>query len=142
MKKFKILGIIALVCALVIVNVLSVFASEIIPLYDNCNWCKTSFEVSNGEASVGVDYKGIEGSFSQAKVTVKIQKKFLGVFWNTVDIGEPNNEWVVYSTNVRDYLEKTFPITESGTYRAMFTVEFSGIDGSVDKIEDKLEYKY
>lgn len=142
MKKLKSCGIVVLIFLMMWIGVFSVNASEIMPLYDNTNVCKTTFLISDNIAYVAVKYEGNPDSFAQAKVTVKIQKKTLGLFWSTVDIGEPNKEWVAYSNNVSDCLYNTFAITDTGTYRAVFTVEIFGSDGTVDKIEDKIEYKY
>lgn len=142
MKKLKSCGIVVLIFLMMWMGVFSVNASEIMPLYDNTNVCKTTFLISDNVAHVAVRYEGNPDSFAQAKITVKIQKKTLGLFWSTVDIGEPNKEWVTYSNNISDCLYNTFAITDTGTYRAVFTVEIFGSNGTVDKIEDKIEYKY
>lgn len=142
MKKLKSCGIIILAFLMMCMGTCTINASEIMPLYDNTNICKTTFLISDSVAYVAVRYEGYPSSFLEAKVTVKIQKKTLGLFWNAVDIGEPNKEWVAYSNNVSDCLYNTFSITDTGTYRAVFTIEIFGSNGTVDKIEDKIEYKY
>lgn len=118
-------------------------SSEAVPYWDNCNKCSFSFNVLDpGEAHVNVSYVAESSVFVQAKSTVKIQKKFLGLFWRTVDIGETNNEWVEYCTDVYGDLYNCFTVDGTGTYRAVFTLEITGTDGSVDVIEDTIEYKY
>ena len=114
----------------------------ITPFYANCDSCSATFTVIDpGEAHFAVVYNAKPDVFTQAKVTVKIEKRFLGLFWTTVDIGEPNNEWIAYS-NSTDGRFYNVEIDGSGTYRATYTVEFRGVGGTVDIIEDSIECKY
>lgn len=107
--------------------------SSVVPLFVNCSKCSTTFTVSDpNTAHVGVTYNAYPDNFLEAKVTVQIQKKFLGLFWKTVNIGYPNNEWIDYSTSVNGYFYNSFTIDGKGTYRANFTVEIRGLDGTVD----------
>jgi hypothetical protein len=116
---------------------------QISPYYNNCYGCSCTFAVTDtGEAHVNVTYHAINDAFSEARVTVKIQKRFLGIFWKTVDIGLPNNEWIDTSTDINGVFYNSFDVDGTGTYRAIFTVEIIGIDGSVDVIEDTIESKY
>ena len=113
------------------------------PYYTNCNKCSLSFTVADpGEAHVGVTYNAKNDVFKEARVTVKIQKKFLLFFWQTVDIGFANNEWTDSSTNVNGYFYNSFDVDGTGTYRAIFTIQIIGINGSVDLIEETIESKY
>jgi hypothetical protein len=112
------------------------------PRFSNCAECTYSFVSAEGEAHVAVTYVAKSDVFSYAKLTVKIQKRFLGVFWNTVDIGEPNNEWVAYCYDVRGDFYNYFPLDSTGTYRAVFTIEFYGTTGVVDVIEDTIKSVY
>lgn len=116
---------------------------EASPFYVNCSKCSTTFTVADpGQAHVGVTYNAKADVFTQAKVTVQIQKKFLGLFWKTVDINETNNEWVAYSSSVNGYFYKTFDVEGTGTYRAKFTIIMYGTNGTSDIIEDTIECKY
>ena len=116
---------------------LYVFAQEeISPYYLNVNNCYCYFSAANGTAQPTVTYKGVSGSFSYAKVTVKIQKRFLGVFWSTVD------EWTETCYDVNGLVSNSTPLEKTGTYRAVFTVEIYGKDGSVDTIEDTITSTY
>ncbi len=117
--------------------------SEAIPRWTNCNQCSFVFNVLDpGEAHINVSYVAESSVFVQAKSTVKIQKKFWGLFWTTVDIGTTNDEWIEYCTDVYGDLYNYFPVDGTGTYRAVFKLEITGTDGSVDVIEDTIEYKY
>lgn len=134
--------------SLVLVNLTAVnaFAQEdygVAPCYDNVTRYYCNFSVNDpNTATVSVDYYGISGDFQKAEITVKIQKKVLLLFWDTVDIGEPNDEWVETSTALNGHFYNTFDVNGTGTYRALITVEFTGVDGSVDVVEETKEYKY
>lgn len=118
-------------------------AGAVTPRWSNTNVCSFSFTVSDpGVAYVNAKYTANANTFVQAKLTVKIQKKTLLLFWTTVDIGLSDNEWVVYSSAVNGNLSNSFNVDDTGTYRAVFTLEMSGTDGSVDEIVERKEYKY
>ncbi len=112
------------------------------PLYANCDRYVAKFTVADGKAYVGVTYDGKPETFTQVKVTVQIQKKVYWFFWETVDIGLPNNEWVAYSDSLDGYFYQEFPINDTGKYRANFTLVFYGTDGTNDVIEDTIKCEY
>ena len=113
------------------------------PRLSHCSRCVTTFAVDDpGVATVAVRYSGYQATFVEAKVTIQIQKKFLGLFWKTVDIGYTNNEWIAYSNELSGSFHNTFSIDGTGTYRAKFKIEIRGTDGTVDVIEDVIERKY
>lgn len=117
--------------------------SGITPRFTNTNQCDFTFQVLDpGEAHVAVTYNAKRDVFTEAKLTVKIQKRFLAFFWNTVDIGEPNNEWVAYSNEIIGDFYNYFPVDGTGTYRAVFTLEISGTSGETDIIDDTIECTY
>lgn len=116
---------------------------SISPYYVNCTGCSCTFSAAyGGQAHVSVTYSAKSDAFTYAKLTVKIQKRVLGIFWSTVDIGEPDNEWVAYCYDVYGSFYNSFPLESTGTYRAVFTVEFHGTSGEVDVIEDTIESAY
>ena len=117
-------------------------ASEISPRLSNCHECTINFGIVDGTAHVVVGYTGKADTFTQIKVTVKIQKRFLLVFWSTVDIGEPNNEWIATSTDLDGYLMGEFDVNSTGTYRAVFTIEVYGTGGVTDVMEETIECTY
>lgn len=101
------------------------------------------FGIDNtGNADVVITYIGEEEYFTQAKITVKIQKRVLLLFWTTVDIGEPDNIWTETSTEVYGSFIKSFQIEKTGTYRAVITFEVSGTGGATDVVEETLEVEY
>lgn len=144
-KKLAKLTITLLTVAILCANVLPLFASAesvITPRYSNCYDCTCYFVANSGQAYVSVTYTGNSSTFSYAKSTVKLQKRFLGIFWSTVDIGYTDNEWIAYNYDTDGYFSNSFPLEDTGTYRAVFTVEIYGKDGSVDTIEDKITSTY
>lgn len=129
--------------------VVSAFASDSLstittsPRYAHCNDCTTTFSITDpGTAHVTVTYYAYPATFHEAKISVQIQKRFLGLFWKTVDIGYANNEWVAYSTDIDGYFYNYFTVDGKGTYRANITLEIKGTDGTVDLIEDTIERKF
>ena len=117
--------------------------SKVTPRYSHCWDYSTSFTVTDPDtAYLVVRYNAIRDSFREAKITVQIQKRFLGLFWKTVDIGYTNDEWVAYSTDVNGYFNNTFTVDGKGTYRANITLEIKGNNGTSDVIEDTIERKY
>ena len=116
--------------------------SGISPYLSNCSSCTYSFSAVEGEAHVAVSYVAKSETFTYAKLTVKIQKRFLGVFWSTVDIGETNNEWIAYCYDELGDFYNSFPLDSTGTYRAVLTIQFYGTTGVVDEIEDTIVSVY
>lgn len=139
MKRFTKLSTMLLTAVILCTSILPLFANaagEITPYYANTNICACSFAASNGQAIAAVTYKAKSAAFSYATITVKIQKRFLGIFWSTVD------EWTETCYDVNGCVENSTPLEDTGTYRAVFTVEIYGRDGSVDEIEDKITSTY
>ena len=139
MKRFTKILTLLLTSVVLCANALPLFASAenvVSPCYANANDCNLYFTTSNGEASATVTYRAKSDAFSHATITVKIQKRFLGVFWSHV------KEWTTISTDVNGYVENSTALEKTGTYRAVFTVEIYGKDGSVDTIEDTITSTY
>ena len=139
MKKFTKLLTLLLTVVTFCTGVLPLFASAedgITPYYVTTDNCSCAFVASNGKGVAAVLYNAYSNVFSYASVTVKIQKRFLGIFWSTVD------EWTETCYDVNGYVENSTDLEDTGTYRAVFTVEIYGRDGSVDTIEDKITSTY
>ena len=103
----------------------------------NCNDASMSFVVADGQASFYVSYTGYSSTFTQAKLTVQVQKKFLGLFWR-----DAADEWVGYNTEIMGDFYDYIPVDGTGTYRAVFKLEVYGSTGVTDVIEDKISCKY
>ena len=105
--------------------------------------CNVSFTInSSGLATVYVDYAGKPGYFSQVVITIKIQKKLLGLIWTTVDNGQPNNEWYYTSGILIQTVSRSLQLESTGTYRAVVEARFNGTGGAEDVIQQMPEAVY
>ena len=91
-----------------------------------------SFAATDNIGYIGVTYYCYD-SFVRADLNVKIQKRFLLVFWNDV------YEWNASSTEIDGNFDHEFELDGSGMYRAKFTLLVTGNDGTVDTITDTIE---
>ena len=90
------------------------------------------FAATDNVGYIGVTYYGYD-SFVRADLNVKVQKRFLMVFWNDV------YEWNASSIDIEGEFYHEFPIEKSGMYRAQFTLLVTGNDGTVDTITSTIE---
>ena len=95
-----------------------------------------TFSATSLGGQTNVYYDGYSDSFARADIHVKLQKKFLLVFWTDVD------EWSVSSTEYEDDLSHSFTLNGTGTYKATLTFTATGTDGTVDTYTDTIESKY
>ena len=148
MKKFfKTLLTLLVSTAILVSGVVAVSAeggtTEIMPRWNVADDNEFTFTVSSTDkANVRVTYSANSTNFQKANLTVKLEKRFLLLFWTTVDIGYTNNEWTATSTDPDGYFYNTFTVNGKGTYRAHITLEIIGKNGQKDVIEETLEYEY
>ena len=109
--------------------------STISPRLSHLSDVTFSFAATSEGGFVNVSYYGYD-SFARADIHVKLQKKFLLVFWTDVD------EWSVSSTEKDTFFEHCFELNGTGTYKATLTFTATGIDGTVDTVTDSGESKY
>ena len=95
-----------------------------------------------GLSEVYVDYIGNESSFTSVTVETYIQKRSLGFIWTKIDNGEVDKTWVDSSTAVDGFFVHQLQLDDTGTYRAVFKITFSGTGAEDDVITDKIEYVY
>lgn len=113
----------------------------VVPCLDNAYDTSFSFVVVDpGVADFVVSYIGNPNTFAVAKLTVTFEKKFLGLFWRTVDIGTENNEWIEYCGDQQGDFIGLVTLDGTGTYRANFKLEVMGFD-TADVIEKTMEYR-
>ena len=91
-----------------------------------------SFAAYDNVGHMDVTYYGYD-SFVRADLNVKIQKRFLLVFWNDV------YEWNASSTEIDGEFYHECELNGSGMYRAKFTLTVTGNDGTQDVITDTIE---
>ena len=147
MKKLKkLLACLLIMATMVAVIPVGAFAEEnsgITPRYSNVNACSLSFIISdNGLAQVKVSYEGRVGYMTQVRSEIYLQKRVLGIFWKKVDIGVTDNVWVDTSTEDMYCFTHAAQLQDTGTYRAVFNVTFSGTGGADDEVNEKIEYVY
>lgn len=94
------------------------------------------FSATSSGGHVDVSYSGYSDSFARADIHVKLQKKFLLVFWTDVD------EWSMSSTELNESYYHCFTLDGTGTYKATLTFTVTGTDGTVDTYNDELESRY
>ena len=95
-----------------------------------------------GLAEASVEYQANDTSFTNATIETYIQKRTLGFIWTKVDNGEINKTWVDTSTARDDYFVHHLQLDDTGTYRAVFKITFSGTGAEDDVITDKIECVY
>ena len=135
MKKItKVLVATLLVVVMSMANVVAFAADEgINPRLSHVGNGSFAFAAVDNIGYIDATYYGYD-SFVHADLNVKVQKRFLLVFWNDV------YEWNASSTELDGEFYHEFNITNgSGMYRAKFTLLVTGNDGTVDTITDTIE---
>jgi hypothetical protein len=136
-KRIALLLSVVMAISMLIASAFPASAEGISPRLTNADTATVAFTItSSGAAHFSVDYTGIAGEFTEAKVTVKIEKQFLWFFWTEVDA------WSATCYERAGFFTHTFYLNESGTYRANYRLEFYGTSGDVDVIENTQEDSY
>ena len=91
-----------------------------------------SFAIIDNVGHIGVTYYGYD-SFVRADLNLKVQKRFLLVFWKDY------YEWNASSTVIDGDFVHEFDVEDSGKYRANFTLTVTGNDGTTDVITSTIE---
>ena len=132
-KITKTVVAIILIAIMSMTNVVSFATDEVMsPRLSHMSNGAFSFTALDNKGYLDVTYYGYE-SFVRADLNVKIQKRFLLVFWNDV------YEWNASSTEVDGHFYHEFDIEKSGMYRAQFTLLITGNDGTVDTVTSTIE---
>ena len=132
-KITKTLIAILLIAVLSMTNVVAFAIEETIdPRLSHMGVGGFAFSILDNVGYIDVTYYGYD-SFVRADLNLKVQKRFLLVFWNDV------YEWNASSTEKNGYFYHEFDIEKSGTYRANFTLTVTGNDGTTDVITSTIE---
>lgn len=115
-----------------------IYASEaegsISPRLTHTNEASFAFDATTSVGYISTTYTAVASSFASAKLTVKVEKRFLLVFWSEVDT------WTSTCTDIDGIFYYEMPFDGKGTYyRATFTLEVTGIDGTVEVIDSVIE---
>ena len=131
----KTLVAILLIAVMSLTNVIAFAAEEgLSPRLSHTENGGFSFAILDNVGYIDVTYYGYD-SFVRADLNVKVQKRFLLVFWNDV------YEWNASSTELNGSFYHEFSVEKSGVYRANFTLTVTGNDGTVDTITSTIEDK-
>lgn len=135
-KTLLLLTLSMLVCLTSIPAYAAEAENQIMPRLSHMDDASFTFAADASGGDIYVTYTGYDASFVSANLTVKVEKRFLWVFWNEV------GTWSSTSTELYGSFYHVMPLNGSGTYRATFTLEVTGKDGTVDVITDTLESDY
>ena len=132
-KITKTLVAILLIAILSMTNVTAFATDDVIsPRLSHMSNGAFSFAAVDNVGYIDVTYYGYD-SFVKADLNVKVQKRFLLVFWNDV------YEWNASCTDIDGEFYHEFDIEKSGMYRANFTLLITGTDGTVDTVTSTIE---
>ena len=132
-KITKTVVAIILIAIMSMTNVVSFATDEVMsPRLSHMGNGAFSFTALDNKGYLDVTYYGYD-SFVRADLNVKVQKRFLLVFWNDV------YEWNASCTDIDGEFYHEFDIEKSGTYRAKFTLLITGTDGTVDTVTLEIE---
>lgn len=107
--------------------------NQVMPRLSHIGDASFTFDATSSVGYIAATYTGYSPSFVSAKLTVKVEKQFLFFFWNEV------GTWTSTSTELLGSFYHEMSLTGAGTYRATFTLEVTGTDGTVDVITDTIE---
>lgn len=110
--------------------------NQIMPRLSHMAGASFAFTATSSGGYISVEYTGYEASFVSAKLTVKVEDRYLWIFWSEV------GTWTATSTDLYGIFSHVMPLNAPGTYRATFTLEVTGTDGTVDVITDTIESAY
>ena len=139
MKKTLKSILLVLMSMLICLTSIPVYAAEeqkqVTPRLSHMAGASFSFDATSSVGYIDATYTGYSSSFVSAKLTVKVEKQFLFFFWNEV------GTWTSTSTELLGSFYHEMALTGAGTYRATFTLEVTGTDGTVDVVESVIESK-
>ena len=141
MKKWKRILTVLLCVLMMLASTLPVYAAD--ARLNHGVSASVGYNIgSTGYSELSIDYTANFTSFTNITIESYIQKRSLGFIWTKVDNGEPNKTWVDTSTETDGYFVHGLQLDSKGTYRAVFTITFSGTGAADDVIEDKIEAVY
>lgn len=128
-----------LIFSLVCMSIVPAYAEfQQSPRYTNTQRANMTFSVDGSGAHVTASYIALEETFLQARLTVTLEKKVLGLFWT--DVGDT---WTSdYCYDYLGYISATLPASGKGTYRATIKLTVYGNQGIADVIDNTIEAKY
>lgn len=145
-KSIKKLSVLLLTLCLLIVPSAAVTASAeegITPYFNNVISVSTNMVInSSGQMTISYQYAGSSSKTTKAVITTYIEKKVLGLFWQRVNNGQPDNQWV---DTINDYKYSGYrkvQLNSSGTYRVKVEYKIYGSGGAADVVDYEKEDSY
>jgi len=138
MKQFtkKLITLTLAICCLIAPFATIANAAEIQPRFNNTMSTVTAMSInSSGKLVIAYNYVGYPGITTRAEITTYVQKRTLWLFWTRVDIGTPDNEWVDTSYQEDYTYERSFQLSDEGTYRVTVEYKIYGTGGEADVID-------
>ena len=89
----------------------------------------------DGLLTIGYCYNGYPDVTTKAVITTYIEKRTLFFFWERINIGMEDNQWVDRIARESYLYERDVQLYNSGTYRVKVTYKIYGSGGSADVIE-------
>ncbi len=135
----KIVAVVLMLC-LFTATVTSVSAANvddgIMPCLNNTMVVTTAMTIdTDGELTISYEYIGFSGVTTKAVVTTYIEKKVWGFFWERVDTGTTNDEYVDTFYKEEHFWNRVGTLSQSGTYRVTVQYKIYGSGGSADVID-------
>lgn len=111
--------------------------------FNNVHSVVTSMNINaDGQLTILYTYDGFSDRITETVIVTCVEKKVLGLFWQHVDIGTSDNQWVD-TTDASDYTSiRTYQLPSSGTYRVTVTYTIYGTDGVSDVVEHQRTGSY
>lgn len=139
----KMLALLLVSVLLLLAVIIPVKATMITPYYNNVISANSYASVSDGGIiSITNTFRGTSGVTTKAVITTYIEKRFLGLFWNRVEIEETDDEWVDTIYNYTYSGSHSFQLSSTGTYRVTVIYEIYGNGGSADEIKKEIQVTY
>lgn len=144
-QKLKLyLSILTVICLVItMLSTTKIYGNDIMPLYDNISKSNLTTSVdSNGILKITYNIVCNPNSTSKIVITTYFEQKYLGLFWQRVDTGSPNDEWVSTIYNYTYNGTRTFTLPETGTYRTTVIYQVYGTNGSIEQVTCQKEVTY
>ena len=87
-------------------------------------------------------YSTYDSQITRIVVTTYVEKRNLLLFWNRVDIGTTNNEWIDYGSTGEFHQSHSAQMPDSGTYRIIATFDVYNGSTLLDSIEKTIKKSY
>lgn len=104
------------------------------PLYNNTASVYANMHIAtDGLMQIRYSFSGLPVA-TKLVITTSLERKNMGFFWQTVEIGRPNNQWVDTCYDIDYRYTRNFRLPKKGTYRVKILFQVYGRGGAADEI--------